>query len=169
MFIDESGSNRAMTRRYGRARRGERVHDAAPINYGENLTMIGALSLSGFEAMMTICGATTTAVFLAFVEQLLVPVLRPGQIVIMDNLSAHKAKSIRQAIEATGARLFFLPPYSPDFNPIEPAWSKLKTYLRGVGARTIDDLNDAIASAMDNTTPANCRGWFQHCGYGSST
>jgi transposase len=165
IFIDEASSNRAMSREYGRGPRGERVHDAQPINYGQNLTMVGAISLSGFEAMMTIPGATTGPVFRAFVDHLLVPVLREGQTVVLDNLAAHKVEGVQEAIEACGAKVIYLPPYSPDFNPIELAWSKLKTYLRAVKARTLDDLDDAIADAMDTITPDNCYGWFKHCGY----
>jgi transposase len=169
VFLDECSSNAAMAREYGRAPAGQRVHDAKPVNYGNNLTILGALTLRGLEAVMTIPGATTGEVFLAFVQHVLCPVLRKGQVVVMDNLSAHKVAGVREAIEAVGARVLYLPPYSPDLNPIEPAWSKVKNYLRNVGARTIDTLVEAVAAAIRAVTPSDCRGWFQHCGYDPST
>lgn len=164
-FIDESGVNIAMTRLYGRARRGERVHDAVPKNHGQNISVLGALSCQGIDAVMTINGATDAAVFRIYVKQVLVPTLVPGDVVIMDNLSAHKGKPIREAIEAAGASLLYLPPYSPDLSPIEPCWSKLKTFLRAAKARTRDALDAALKLALDTITPANARGWFRHCGY----
>jgi transposase len=130
IFVDGSGCNIAMTRRYGRARRGKRVHDAVPKNFGRNVTILGALSLTGLDAVMSVEGATDTAVFRAYVKQVLVPTLVAGDIVVMDNLSAHKVSGIREAIEAAGATLLYLPPYSPDYSPIENCWSKLKTSLR---------------------------------------
>jgi transposase len=164
-FIDESGVNIAMTRHFGRARRGERVHDAVPKNHGQNVTLLGALSCQGIDAVMSIDGPTDTAVFRVYVEQVLVPTLLPGDIVVMDNLSAHKAKEIRTAIEAAGARLIYLPPYSPDLSPIEPCWSKLKTSLRAAKARTRDALDDALQLALNTITAADARGWFLYCGY----
>jgi transposase len=169
VFVDECGSNAAMSREYGRGPRGDRVHDARPVNYGDNLTILGALTLEGLVAVMTIQGATTGEVFLAFVVQVLAPLLREHQVVVMDNLAAHRAAGVREAIEATGAKLVFLPPYSPDFNPIEPGWSKLKNSLRAAGARTIDTLTDAVGRAMSLITPSDCAGWFTHCGYDPST
>lgn len=118
---------------------------------------------------MTIPGATTGEVFLAFVEQALVPVLQRGQKVIMDNLSAHKVAGVREAIEAAGAELIFLPPYSPDMNPIERAWSKLKNSLRTSAARTINLLEEAVGEALIEVTPFDCAGWFENCGYDPST
>lgn len=168
VFIDECSSNAAMSRRYGRGRRGRRVHDAKPVNYGENLTILGALTLDGMSAAMTIPGATTTEVFLAFVNEVLVPTLREGMVVVMDNLAAHKAAQVVAAIESTGAKTLFLPPYSPDLNPIERAWSKLKNYLRGVAARTLDALTAAVGDAICLLTPSDCRGWFLHSGYDPS-
>lgn len=158
-----------MAREYGRGPRGERVHDAKPVNYGENLTILGAIGLGGVVAAMTIPGATTGEVFLAFIREVLVPVLKTGQLVIMDNLSAHKVAGVREAIEGVGARLIYLPPYSPDMNPIEPAWSKLKNTLRNFAARTHDTLNDAVAMAIKLIAPSDCAGWFRHCGYDPST
>jgi transposase len=164
-FVDESGLNIAMTRRFGRAPRGKRVHDAVPKNFGKNLTILGALSCRGLEAVMTIEGATDAAVFGAFVTEVLAPTLQPGDIVVMDNLGAHKVDGIQAAIEAAGARLLFLPPYSPDWSPIEPCWSKLKTYLRGVKARTREALDQALTYAIDLISPNDAHGWFAHCGY----
>jgi len=131
--------------------------------------MIGALVLRGFKAVMAVTGPTNGDVFRAYVQEVLVPTLEPGQVVVMDNLSAHKVAGIREAIEAAGARLLFLPPYSPDFNPIEQCWSKVKNYLRGWGARTIDSLIEAIADAMQTVTQSDCHGWFCNSGYLAST
>ncbi len=154
-----------MTRRYGRARRGQRVHDAAPENWGRNVTVLGSLSCQGLEAVMTVEGATDAAVFRAYVSQVLAPTLKPGDVVVMDNLGAHKVEGIRSAIEARGAALIYLPPYSPDYSPIEPCWSKLKTCLRAIKARTRDALDDALAHAIDTVTASDAHGWFTHCGY----
>jgi transposase len=164
-FVDESGVNLAMTRRFGRAPRGARVIGAVPQNYGANLTMIGALSLHGIEAVMTIEGATDAEVFQAYAEQVLVPTLRPGDIVVLDNLSAHKMTIIREVIEGRGARLLYLPPYSPDLAPIEQAWSKIKTFLRAAQARTREALELAIQQALMTITAADAHGWFTYCGY----
>lgn len=164
-FIDESGANIAMTRLFGRAGRGQRVADAVPKNHGDNITMLGSLSCTGLEAVMTINGPVDTAVFRAYVNQVLVPTLVPGDIVVMDNLGSHKVAGIREAIEAAGASLWYLPPYSPDWSPIEPCWSKLKTFLRAAKARTRKALEDIIRVAIDTITAADARGWFLHCGY----
>lgn len=154
-----------MTRRYGRARRGKRVHDAVPKNFGRNVTILGALSCDGLDAVMTVDGATDAAVFRAYVTQVLVPTLVPQDIVIMDNLSSHKVSGVEEAITATGASLLFLPPYSPDCSPIENCWSKLKTILRQVKARTRDALDDALTYAISQITGSDAKGWFRHCGY----
>jgi transposase len=164
-FVDESGVNLAMTRRFGRAPRGERVIGTVPPNYGANLTMIAALSLQGIEAVMSIEGATDAEVFHAYAEQVLGPTLRPGDIVVLDNLSAHKIATIRTIIEGRSARLFYLPPYSPDLAPIERAWSKIKTSLRAAKARTREALELAIQQALTTITAADAHGWFTHCGY----
>ena len=164
-FVDESGVNIAMTRRYGRARRGQRVHDAVPKNWGRNVTVLGSLSSQGLEAVMTIEGATDAAVFRAYVGEVLVPTLKPGDVVVMDNLGAHKVDGIRSAIEASGATLMYLPPYSPDYSPIEPCWSKLKTCLRAIKARTRDALDEALSYVIDTVTASDAKGWFNHCGY----
>ena len=164
-FIDEAGVNLALTRVYGRAPRGERVVGSVPINYGKNVTMISALSCHGLEAMMTVEGATDGEVFRVYVRQVLCPTLQPGDIVVMDNLGAHKVSGIREAIEQCGATLFYLPPYSPDLSPIEPCWSKLKTALRAVGARTRKRLDRAITQAIATISAADAAAWFAHCGY----
>ena len=154
-----------MTRRYGRASRGLRVPDAVPKNHGTNVTVLGALSCHGIEAVMTVEGATDAAVFRAYVSQVLAPALVPGDIVVMDNLGAHKVKGVRETIEAAGAALLYLPPYSPDWSPIENCWSKLKTSLRAAKARTREMLDTALKQALDTVTASDARGWFAHCGY----
>ncbi|HEU4709226.1 MAG TPA: IS630 family transposase [Methylophilaceae bacterium] len=164
-FMDETGSNIAMTRRYGRAPKGVRVRDRVPKNFGRNVTILGTLSIRGLEAVMTVEGATDAAVFRAYVQQVLVPTLHPGEIVIMDNLGAHKVAGIRKAIEATGASLVYLPPYSPDYSPIELCWSKLKTRLRAAKTRSREILDQAMTTAIATITPEDARHWFAHCGY----
>ena len=154
-----------MTRRYGRARRGQRVHDAVPKNWGRNVTVPGTLSCQGLEAVMTIEGATDAAVFRAYVGEVLAPTLKPGDVVVMDNLGTHKVDGIRSAIKARGATLMYLPPYSPDYSPIEPCWSKLKTCLRAIKARTREALDEALSYVIDTVTASDAKGWFNHCGY----
>lgn len=164
-FIDESGVNISMTRLYGRAPRGERVVGRAPQNYGENVTMLGALSAAGLCALMTVDGATDGDVFTAFVREVLAPTLTEGDIVVLDNLSAHRSAAAHQAVAQRGARLVFLPPYSPDLNPIERCWSKLKTALRAAKARTREALEAAIKQAIATVTESDAHAWFKHCGY----
>lgn len=164
-FVDESGINLALTRLYGRAPRGERAVGSAPINYGENVTLIGALGSQGLDALLTIAGATDGEVFRAYTERILCPTLAAGDIVIMDNLGAHKVIGIREAIEARGAQLIYLPPYSPDLSPIERCWSKIKAALRTAGARTYRALNRAIKQALDSISESDASAWFAHCGY----
>jgi len=166
VFLDESGVTTQMTRRYGRAPRGERVQEGAPAGHWRTLTLLGALTLGGLRAPMTIESPTDGDVFLAYLEQVLCPQLQPGQVVIMDNLSAHKVAGVRSLIEARGAQLLYLPPYSPDFNPIEQAWSKLKEILRAAKARLLETLEAAIAPALAAVTADNAAAWFRHCGYG---
>lgn len=165
MFIDEAGSNIAMARPYARSQRGAQAHANKPSNWGDNLTMIGALGIAGLVAFMHIFSSTTGDVFLAFLRQVLVPVLRKGQVVIMDNLSSHRVAGVREAIESVGAKLLYLPPYSPDFNPIELCWAKMKGHLKAVAARTTDGLEAAIKDAFCDVTGENARNWFRHCGY----
>ena len=136
-----------------------------PCNYGPHVTLLGALGPSGLEALMTIDSATDGEVFRAFVEQVLCPTLQTGDVVVMDNLRAHKVAGIQEAITGCGARLIYLPPYSPDLSPIEPCWAKLKTLLRRVGARTRDTLEEAITQAMEGITASDALAWFAHCGY----
>lgn len=164
-FLDEAGSNLAMTRLYGRAAKGERVVDRVPQNYGSNTTMLATLSVSGITAPMTINGAVDGDVFKVYVEQVLGPTLNTGEIVVMDNLPAHKVKGIRELIEARGAFLIYLPPYSPDLNPIEKCWSKIKTYLKRAKARTRAELEKALAEALLLVSPKDAEGWFRSCGY----
>lgn len=165
VFVDESGSHISMAPLYAWAPRGERASGSVPRNRGHNTTMVGAFSLQGMQTLMTVEGAADGAAFEVFVEHFLLPTLRPGQIVIMDNLSIHKGKPVRALIEGCGCQLLFLPSYSPDFSPIEQAWSKLKERLRRLGARTREALQDAIAQALDLITAQDAPGWFRHCGY----
>ncbi len=166
MFLDESGATTQMTRNYGRAPRGERVREGTPHSHWRTVTMLAALTRRGLQAPMTIESPTDGDVFRAYLEQVLCPQLRPGQVVIMDNLAAHKVAGVRQLIEATGAHLVYLPPYSPDFNPIEQAWSKIKQLLRSTKARTLATLELAITEALAAVTAENASAWFKHCGYG---
>jgi transposase len=165
VFIDESGTSTKMARMYGRAPKGERCRAAVPHGHWKTTTFVGALRLSGVTAPMTLDGAMNGAAFLAYVEQVLAPTLRRGDIVVMDNLPAHKPQAVREAIERAGAELRFLPPYSPDFNPIELAFSKIKALLKKAAARTLNDLWDAIRDAIDAVTPRDCRSYFSATGY----
>lgn len=165
IFVDESGASTKMARLRGRALRGERCRAAIPHGHWKTTTFTGALTLTGMTAPMVLDGPMNGAAFLAYVEQLLAPTLRPGQVVVMDNLPAHKVAGVRTVIEATGARLRLLPPYSPDFNPIELAFAKLKAILRRAAARTIPELWDTIADALPQFSPAECANYFTACGY----
>lgn len=165
VFLDESGATTQMTRTWGRAPRGQRVGEATPQGHWKILTILAALTTRGLRAPMTIPEATDGDIFLAYVEQVLCPELRPGDVVVMDNLSAHKVAGVRQRIEAVGAKLLYLPPYSPDLNPIEQAWSKLKQILRSLKARTAEALEAAITEAIQAITAENALAWFSHCGY----
>jgi len=168
VFLDESGATTEMTRRYGRAPCGERIREATPAGHWSTLTLLGAMSTQGILASMTVESPTDGEVFLAYLDQVLCPALRPGQVVVMDNLSAHKVEGVRQRIEAAGAQLLYLPPYSPDFNPIEKAWSKIKEQLRSAKSRTVPALEEIIAQALQTITGPNASAWFSHCGYGST-
>jgi transposase len=165
VFLDETGATTKMARRHGRAPRGARLRCSVPHGHWKTTTFIGGLRLSGMTAPMVLDGPMTGAWFLAYVEQVLVPTLRPGDIVILDNLPAHKNAAARRAIEAAGAKLLFLPPYSPDLNPIENAFSKLKALLRKAAARTVQQLWKAIARAIDAFTPNECANYFAAAGY----
>lgn len=164
VFVDEAGVNLGLTRLYGRAAGGQRVVDSSPRNTGGNVTLIGALSLDGFIAPMTLKGSVDTAAFLAYVTEVLVPQLWQGSLVVMDNLKVHQAECIRTAIEAVGANLIFLPPYSPDLSPIELCWSKLKQFLRSCAARTYTALDQAMTDVTSYITEDDAWGWFRHCG-----
>jgi len=168
VFIDESGAKTNMTRRYGRTFGGERLVAATPHGHWSTTTMISAVRLTGQTAAMVIDGATDATVFEAYVEQVLGPSLRPGDIVILDNLSSHKTVGVLEALEASGAEVWFLPPYSPDLNPIEKMWSKIKAYLRKVEARTKETLLEAIAAALETVTASDALHWFASCGYTQS-
>lgn len=163
--MDETGSHIAMTPVYAYAPRGQRAVGKVPRNYGETMTLMASLSMHGMGEALMLDGAADGAAFEVYVEQLLAPSLQPGQIVIMDNLSIHLGPRVREAIEARGCRLLFLPAYSPDLSPIEEAFSKLKALLRRAGARTREALQEAIAQALTLITAQDARGWFTHCGY----
>ena len=154
-----------MARLHGRAPRGQRLRAAIPHGHWKTTTFVGALRLEGMTAPMVLDGPMTGAWFLSYVEQVLVPTLASGDVVVMDNLPAHKGLAVREAIEATGARLLFLPPYSPDFNPIENAFAKLKALLRKAAARSIDELWTVIGRSLDAFTPAECANYFTAAGY----
>lgn len=167
VFIDESGAKTNMTRLYGRARGGKRALDYAPGGNWSTTTMISDVRLEGTKAPMVIKGATNTEVFTVYVKDFLLPTLKEGDIVVLDNLSAHKDAKIRNLIESVGATLWYLPPYSPDLNPIEKMWSKIKAILRKLKARTDESLLIAIAKALDQITSSDIEGWFTSCGYGA--
>lgn len=165
VFIDESGAKTNMTRLYGRAKDGQRAVDSAPGGRWSTTTMIAAVTLDGHRAPMVINGATNGDVFKVYIEKFLLPTLSAGDCVILDNLSAHKGSDIREMIEAVGAELWFLPAYSPDLNPIEKMWSKVKAILRKWKARTETELIATIAKALEQVTASDCLGWFKSCGY----
>ena len=165
VFIDETGASTKMARLRGRAPRGERCRAPVPHGHWKTTTFTGALRLSGMTAPMVLDGAMNGTAFLAYVEQVLVPTLQPGDVVVMDNLPAHKPSGVRAAIAGAGATLLYLPPYSPDFNPIENAFAKLKAPLRKAAARTIDELWDAIRDALPTFSPTECANYFTAKGY----
>ena len=165
VFVDETGASTKMARRSGRAPRGHRCRAPVPHGHWKTTTFVGALRLSGMTAPMVLDGAMHGAAFLAYVEQALVPILKPGDIVVMDNLACHRSAAVRDAIQSAGAELRLLPPYSPDFNPIEMAFSKLKAYLKRRAARSVKQLWDAIGDATDTFTPAECQNYFAAAGY----
>jgi len=164
-FIDESGVHLGLTRLYGRAAAGTRVCEGTPGYSGKHYTMIAALSLTAVSAAWVLEDAMTGDAFAVYVSQVLAPTLCAGDVVLLDNLNLHKGATVRAAIEARGARVEFLPPYSPDLNPIEKCWAKVKTVLRRLKARTFDELVEALNLAFQSITPADARAWFAHCGY----
>lgn len=154
-----------MTREWARGPQGQRVVDSVPRNRGTVLTLIGALGLTGMRALMTVEGGTSGEVFQTFVAQHLAPILHPGDVVVLDQLGAHRMLEVREAIRAAGAEVVFLPPYSPDLNPIELCWSKLKAMLRSAARRTVAGLTAAAHCLARFISPADAAGWYQHCGY----
>ena len=155
-----------MTRLYARSTGGGRICETTPGGRCKIMTILGAIGLAGIIASMTIEEATDGDIFLAYIERILCPALKPGDAVVMDNLSSHKIKGVRQLIEKAGAEVLYLPPYSPDLNPIEKAWSKLKQFLRSAKKRTREELENAIADAIKLIVPDNAKAWFKHCIYG---
>jgi transposase len=165
VFIDECGVTTDLLRRYGRSRRGVRLRDHTPCGHWETHTIVAALRPDGLTAPAVFDGPIDNASFLAYVEQVLAPTLRRGDVVVLDNLAVHKQPAVRAAIEATGAQIRFLPPYSPDFNPIEMAFAKLKAFLRAARPRTFDQVTALTAAALALFTPTECRNYVRHCGY----
>jgi transposase len=163
--VDESGVNLAMTRRYGRAPRGTRVTGRVPQHDGQNVPMLGTLGVQGLQAVMTVEGATDADVFRTSVTRVLGPTWRPGDIVVMDHRRAHQAVGVQQALARRGARLLYVPPYSPALSPIEPCWSKVKTALRKAKARARDALDTAITRALTTVTAADAHRWCEYGGY----
>ena len=166
IFIDETGMHLGLTRLYGRAPKGKRLYDTeSPSNRGQNISLIGGMSIDGLIASMSIVGSVNTDVFLFYIQEILIPQLWTGAIVLMDNLPVHHAPVVREAIETAGAKLMFLPPYSPDLSPIELCWSKLKQLLRSAKARTRAALDQALTQIINDCISADdTLGWFNHCG-----
>lgn len=165
VFIDETWASTNMARTHGRAPRGQRLRAAIPHGHWKTTTFVAGLRTSGMVAPMVLDGPINSVAFKAYVDQVLVPELRPGDIVVMDNLGSHKGVGVKEAIEAAGASLLYLPPYSPDFNPIENAFAKLKAKLRKVGERTVEGLWSAIGRFIDTFTPTECANYFAAAGY----
>jgi transposase len=165
VFVDEMGTNTSLSALYAWAKKGQRAHCSVPRNRGKNTTVLSSMSSEGMGPSLTVEGATTSAVFEAYVEQVLAPTLRRGQVVVMDNLSAHKGERVRELIEERGCELLYLPSYSPDFNPIEEAFSKIKGLVRKAEARTREALVEAIGSALSAITAKDAHSFFEHCGY----
>jgi transposase len=164
-FLDEIGTHLGLTRLYGRAAPGVRVVEATPGYSGPHYSVVASLSLRGVEAPFVIEGSFSGPAFLTYITHVLAPTLRTGDVVIVDNLQAHKPDAVRAALEARGAQLVFLPPYSPDLNPIEKCWAKVKAYLRKLKARTFDALLEALAAALRSVSRQAAAAWFAHCGY----
>ena len=164
-FLDEAGATTVLTRLYARAIGGARTTEAVPRNYGASTSMIATMGASGVEAAMLIEGSVDTIVFNEYCRQVLRPTLKAGDIIVLDNLGAHRASQIEEIAGECGARVIWLPPYSPDFSPIELMWSKVKTYLKKAKARTQEELEKTIAMALETVTKSDCLNWFRHCGY----
>ncbi len=165
VFVDEMGANVSLSPLYAWSRRGERARAKAPRNWGKNVTLLASITSGGVGPCLAVEGPTTREVFEAYLERVLAPVLRPGQIVVLDNLSAHKGGRVKEVVEAAGCELVYLPPYSPDLNPIEQAFSKVKGLLRKAQARTREALIEAMGRALDAVTVRDALGFFGHCGY----
>jgi transposase len=165
VFVDEMGTNTSLSPLYGWSRVGERLRAEAPKNWGKNVTLLSSMSMEGMGASVAVEGATTRATFEAYVEQALAPSLREGQVVVMDNLSAHKGGRVKELIEERGCELLYLPPYSPDLNPIEEAFSKVKGLMRKAGARTSEALIEAMGEALSAVSARDARGFIEHSGY----
>ena len=166
VFVDECSSNTSLAPLYGWAKKGDRAHQKAPRNWGKNITLLSSIGKEGgMGASLVVEGSTNATVFETYLEEVLLPTLKRGQVVVMDNLSAHKGERVRELIEGEGCELVYLPPYSPDFNPIEQAFSKLKSYLRGACARGRDTLMEVIGEALRTITASDAEGFFEHCGY----
>jgi transposase len=166
VFVDEMGTNTSLSPLYAWAPRGERAFCSVPRNRGKNTTLLSSMSLEGMGPSLAVEGATDREVFEAYVERLLAPTLRRGQVVVMDNLTAHKGERVRELIEERGCELLYLPPYSPDLNPIEEAFSKVKRILQKAESRTREALVEAIGAAISAVTAKDARGFLEHCGYG---
>jgi len=169
LFLDECGVATDLLRRYARSPRGTRVRDHTPCSHWQTHTVVVGLRLDGLDAPAVFDGPIDNPTFLAYVEQVLAPTLQPGDVVVLDNLAPHKQPEVRAAVEQRGARLQFLPPYSPDFNPIELAFAKLKAFLRAARPRNFDHVLALVATALDLFTPTECRNFVRHCGYRVST
>lgn len=167
VFLDESGVNTDMTRLYARAPGGERAVDAIPLNTGVSTTILSSVRMDGELVFTAFPGAVNSERFKAYLEEYLIRTLRPGDIVIMDNLRTHKVSGVSEIIESVGAAVLYLPPYSPDLNPIEQMWSKIKSYLRKAKSRTVNALYSAIPEAFASVSPSDISGWFSACGYSS--
>ena len=165
VFVDEMGANTSLSVLYAYSPKGRRIHAKVPRNRGKNTTLLASMTIDGMGPCVAVEGTTTSAVFEAYVEQVLVPALRPGQAVVLDNLSSHKGGRVRELVEGRGCELLFLPPYSPDLNPIEEAFSKVKALLRRTGARTREALVEALRTAVGAVTGRDSRGFLEHCGY----
>jgi transposase len=169
IFVDETSTHTALTRRRARAPRGQRAGGAVPRNHGPNTTLVAALTPTGIGPALTIQGSVNSAAFIAYAQHVLAPSLRPGQVVVLDNLSAHKGEAARRAVEAMGARVVFLPAYSPDFNPIELAFAKIKQQLRTAAQRAERGLLAATAQAIDAVSVTDAHGFYAHCRFPLST
>lgn len=165
MFLDEAGINIRMAREYGYSKKGKRVFDFRSGQYARNYTVLGAMSHKGMGALMTVNGGTTKPVFIRYVKDVLLPTLKAGQVVVLDNLAAHKSQEVRKLFWDAGIEVIYTPPYSPEWNPIEWSWSKIKNFLRGYAARSLEALNSALVKAADLITPDDAYNWIQACGF----